>query len=238
MYRGNRRRYRGNQMRSATRGAPFPKYSVALRAVNVRQGNRVSMIRGSSVVLRPITAGDLPLLRAWQSDPAIMAGWGMPMPLLPAAALEHDLNGRFAQFDERGYLIIESPEGPVGRIDFGQLDQRHGSCEIALYIGDKAAQGRGYAADAIRALAGFLFDQRRLRRIELTVMASNQRAIRLYERIGFVTEGVLRDHVFFDDGFHDEVMMALHPDTMRDPIAEPRVPEIVQTRRRDQQRPR
>jgi ribosomal protein S18 acetylase RimI-like enzyme len=46
-------------------------------------------------------------------------------------------------------------------------------------------------------------------RVELSVRADNTRAIRLYEKVGFVREGVLRDAVFVDGEFHDAIAMAL-----------------------------
>jgi RimJ/RimL family protein N-acetyltransferase len=46
-------------------------------------------------------------------------------------------------------------------------------------------------------------------RIELNVRADNLRAVRLYERAGFVREGMLRDAVFVDGDFHDAIAMAL-----------------------------
>jgi RimJ/RimL family protein N-acetyltransferase len=46
-------------------------------------------------------------------------------------------------------------------------------------------------------------------RVELSVRADNMRAIRLYEKFGFVREGVLRDAVFVDGEFYDTIAMAL-----------------------------
>jgi RimJ/RimL family protein N-acetyltransferase len=46
-------------------------------------------------------------------------------------------------------------------------------------------------------------------RIEFSVRADNLRAVRLYERVGFVREGMLRDAVFVDGEFHDTIAMAL-----------------------------
>lgn len=48
-----------------------------------------------------------------------------------------------------------------------------------------------------------------LRRIELDVYADNHRARALYEKVGFVHEGVARDAVFIDDHFVDLMKMAL-----------------------------
>lgn len=48
-------------------------------------------------------------------------------------------------------------------------------------------------------------------RIELTVRVDNERAKRLYESFGFVTEGLCRRHMRVDGEFKDSWLMALLP---------------------------
>ena len=51
---------------------------------------------------------------------------------------------------------------------------------------------------------------RRVHRVELTVVAENHRAIRLYEKVGFQREGVKRENYLAEDGkYHDEVEMGI-----------------------------
>jgi RimJ/RimL family protein N-acetyltransferase len=51
---------------------------------------------------------------------------------------------------------------------------------------------------------------RRVHRIELTVVADNLRAIRLYQKVGFQREGVKRENYLAEDGkYHDEVEMGI-----------------------------
>jgi RimJ/RimL family protein N-acetyltransferase len=46
-------------------------------------------------------------------------------------------------------------------------------------------------------------------RIELSVHSDNRRAIALYEKAGFVSEGIVRDAVFIDGEYRDSIAMAL-----------------------------
>lgn len=46
------------------------------------------------------------------------------------------------------------------------------------------------------------------RRVELSVFSHNSRAYRLYQKLGFVDEGVKVDRILIDGVFYDEVMMA------------------------------
>jgi RimJ/RimL family protein N-acetyltransferase len=47
-----------------------------------------------------------------------------------------------------------------------------------------------------------------MHRIDLTVMAHNARAKRLYDAMGYFEEGVNRDSLYVDGRFVDEIMMA------------------------------
>jgi putative acetyltransferase len=55
-----------------------------------------------------------------------------------------------------------------------------------------------------------LAEKVKLHRISLTVIADNYIAVHLYEKFGFITEGVMRDAYLGDDGkYHDEIVMGL-----------------------------
>ena len=49
-----------------------------------------------------------------------------------------------------------------------------------------------------------------LHRVELTVVADNHRAVKLYEKMGFQREGVKRENYLGEDGkYYDEVIMGI-----------------------------
>jgi RimJ/RimL family protein N-acetyltransferase len=71
-----------------------------------------------------------------------------------------------------------------------------------------AYRGRGLGVRLLNATlkaafgAGFV-------RVELDVHADNARAIALYDRVGFVREGTIRDAFFADGEYRDAITMAL-----------------------------
>ena len=168
------------------------------------------MLIGERVTLRPVQASDLPNMRRWFDDPETMSFWADPRPFVTEREFEADLIGRFSRFDRAGYFTILSPDDvPIGRIDYEALDGRNGSAEIGILIGEPAARGQGYGPDAIVTLLRHLFLDRNLHRIDLTVLAWNERAIRAYRRLGFVDEGVHRDHRFADGCYVDELHVSM-----------------------------
>ena len=80
--------------------------------------------------------------------------------------------------------------------------------ELFVYLHDdyqNLGLGAALMKEAIRAAR-----ERRLHRIELTVVADNHRAIRLYEKVGFRHEGVKRENYLAEDGkYHDEIIMGI-----------------------------
>jgi RimJ/RimL family protein N-acetyltransferase len=81
--------------------------------------------------------------------------------------------------------------------------------ELWMYLGDRDAWGKGYGTEVCVALCRFGFERLNLNRIHLYTPVYNQRAVALYEKVGFKTEGVLRQDVFQDGQYYDAVVMGL-----------------------------
>jgi RimJ/RimL family protein N-acetyltransferase len=168
------------------------------------------MIEGERVRLRPIHPDDLEVMRRWFDDAETMRHWGIAAPLVRHDAFEHDLRDRFARFDDAGYFMIELESGaPIGRIDFERLSERTRSAEIMILIGERAARGKGYGTDAMVALLRYLFHERNLHRVGLSVIDWNERALKSYAKIGFTVEGRLRDDLYFEGRYHDQIVMGI-----------------------------
>lgn len=67
--------------------------------------------------------------------------------------------------------------------------------------------GRGIAKGLMHTLESWAKDQN-FRRLELTVMAHNARAIALYEKCGFEREGLRRDALRVDGRYVNEIYMS------------------------------
>lgn len=74
----------------------------------------------------------------------------------------------------------------------------------SVVVGVLAAfSGQGVATRLFGALEDWA-KERGLRRLELTVMAHNERAIALYEKLGYELEGIRREALRIDGVFVDE----------------------------------
>lgn len=168
------------------------------------------MIVGSRVRLRSVEPSDYHLLHTWLNDPDVMLYWGRPGNTQSLAQVIGDEERQAARTNSQKYLI-ETLEGdePIGQVDYYDLDLIARSVWTSIMIGNPKYWGGGYGTDAMRTLLRHLFQQLGLHRVSLTAHKSNTRAQRSYEKNGFVSEGLMRDWMFFNGEYVDGVIMAV-----------------------------
>ena len=106
-------------------------------------------------------------------------------------------------------MIIEADGRAVGDIDLFHIDQRSRNAVVGLGIWREEDRGRGFGTDALRTMLRWAFRHLNMHRIELSVEPDNGRAVRIYEKLGFVREGLRREHHFDDGCMRDELIMGL-----------------------------
>lgn len=149
---------------------------------------------------------------AWRNDPEV-ARYDQSVFLRPMSFEE------VAQWCER---MIEGPsfmvyaeDTPIGTCAFMNLDERNRHAELALVIGDKRYWNQGYGSRIMDQLLEWGFEGMNLNRLYLHVFANNPRAIRMYEKKGFVAEGRLRSMVYRDGQYHDLLCYGMMKDEWR-----------------------
>jgi RimJ/RimL family protein N-acetyltransferase len=169
------------------------------------------MLQGDKVLLRALRRSDMELLCQYNNDLEVeLAGGGdapMPQPLERLLA-EFDAEASKGGRDDCTFAIEADGKfiGQCGLFRFNSVAQT--AC-LGIAIGDKAYWGRGYGREAVTLLLDYAFRLRNLRRVWLTVNGDNERAIRAYQACGFVVEGRLREHVWSNGRYLDEVTMGV-----------------------------
>lgn len=161
--------------------------------------------------LRPAEKSDLETFVAWFADAEMSGMLGMRAPL--SVAIEEQWFTRAVENQGKDHFhfvmcLIEN-QRPIGTISLMQVDRENGNAGVGIAIGEKELWGKGYGTDAMNALLDFAFGEIRLERVWLDVYDFNTRAMRSYEKSGFVTEGTQR-HAHYSFGkYNDVVLMAI-----------------------------
>jgi len=116
-----------------------------------------------------------------------------------------------ANDDDRASFIIAvgGDLRAVGEVVINNIDHDNHSANIRISLFSEHDFNKGYGTEAMRLMVDYGFKTLNLHRIELGVYAFNPRAIRVYEKIGFIQEGVLRDALYWDGEYIDEVTMSI-----------------------------
>lgn len=165
------------------------------------------VLRGERVLLRPLGEGDLRRCVKWFSDPQVTRFLGRD-PGITLAEEERWFREYERKRDEQ-IFAIEVDGQHVGNVGLHRIDTRHRRADLGIVIGEADRWSRGYGTDALRAVLRYAFQGLALHKVSLDVLASNERAIRVYERLGFVREGVRREDVFKEGRFVDVVRMGI-----------------------------
>lgn len=119
----------------------------------------------------------------------------------------NDINNWFLNTKPNYWMILN--EGNT--IGYFRLSN-HSFVNKNIYIGADIAPefiGKGFAKEAYKLFISFLFKEYELNKISLEVLSTNERAISLYNKLGFKQEGIKRQEVLKEDKFVDSIIMSI-----------------------------
>ncbi len=173
------------------------------------------MILGDQIRFRAIEKEDLPNFVRWLNDPDVSRGLSMRYPL----SLAEEENW-YAEIIKRPPatrpMAIEIQPDPdkdtwvfVGNCGLFDANWEDRSAEIGIHIGEKQYWDQGFGTKAMRLLCKFCFESLNFHRLYLRVFETNPRAIRSYEKAGFILEGKMREAQFIDGVYVDVLLMSI-----------------------------
>lgn len=158
--------------------------------------------------LRGVNQNDLAFLAEVRNCPEVAKQLFSP-DLIGDATQQEWIRSQSAS-DSRRLWILESVAAEAGaRIGYCQLmniDRFNASAECGLNL-HPHYWGRGLGEASWRCLMTYSFVELNLRRLWLSVFGFNERAIRLYQKLRFVKEGVFRSAAYKSGSYHDVVVM-------------------------------
>ncbi|GGJ00798.1 GNAT family N-acetyltransferase [Streptomyces brasiliensis] len=147
------------------------------------------------LVLRPLEEPDIEAFAEMMNDELVTAWTSVPHPYTRADARAWISELAPAERTEGRGIVFAVTEfltqRLVGIVHLRHTDWRVRSSEIA-YVIAPWARGEGYAAEAALATAQWLFHDQKFERLELRTAADNTASQQVAQKIGCISEGVLR----------------------------------------------
>jgi diamine N-acetyltransferase len=170
------------------------------------------VIYGERIRFRHIERSDLPTFVRWFNDPEVRENLSVYLPM-SLVSEERWFENRSQSHPDEQIFGIEVQEGDdwtlIGNCSFFGFDRRVRAAEIGIVIGEKPYWNQGYGTETMRLLLKHGFETLNLNRIQLLVYETNPRAIRTYEKAGFVHEGRMRQAQYKNGAYLDVLMMSV-----------------------------
>ncbi|NUS38709.1 MAG: GNAT family N-acetyltransferase [Lysobacter sp.] len=165
----------------------------------------VPCVPGNRLRLRPPRADDADAVFALFADPAVARYWSRPVMTARAEA-----EAQLARYEE-GFATRESltwaiamaeDDALVGCCALFRIDSQHRRAEIG-YALRADRWGQGLAREAVALMLGWSFDTLGLHRVEADIDPRNAASRGLLQRLGFRSEGLLRERYWVNDEIND-----------------------------------
>lgn len=168
------------------------------------------MYHGTLVRLRASEPRDADAFYQWFNDIEATAGLGIRYPVTRQRQRDLVASRGRPSFAAANFSVETHDGTLLGTCGLFDTTPAENQCaELGVALTNKAAWGRGYGTDTVRTLCRFGFEEMNLHRIELLVFAQHTAARRVYEKVGFVEEGVARKAHWGDGDWYDDVHMGL-----------------------------
>lgn len=163
--------------------------------------------------LRELEREDIPAINSWRSDKDLIDNLGAPFRYINKD-IDYDWYTNY--LSNRGNnircSILNEADQLIGLVSLTNINRLNQSAVFHIMIGQSARRSKGIGSYATNEMLNHAFFDMNLNRVELSVLASNHRAIALYEKVGFKKEGINRQAVYKNGTFADMVNMAILKD--------------------------
>lgn len=170
------------------------------------------MLIGERIILRPLKTEDLEKTHQWRNNLELIKltqGIRFPKTLeMDKDWFENALNDKSNRNIYFGVDEIETNEY-IGIIQLNNIDYISGTASWGFMIGETKNQSKGIGTEFSSLIFNYVFNYLNLRKITSYIVGNNAVSIKLFKKMGFNEEGILRNHYFVNGEYHDVIIMSL-----------------------------
>jgi RimJ/RimL family protein N-acetyltransferase len=149
------------------------------------------MIRTERLIIRLIESQDIEQVRKLHNHPETLK-WLSDTHLVTKVEQESWFKKVSTSLTSRRYVVeLRETKDLVGVFRLDDIDMANKSAYVGLDVSIDFRR-KGFALETYEAMITFLFEELELNRLSLITLATNHSAVSLYEKLGFIKEGILR----------------------------------------------
>lgn len=104
-------------------------------------------------------------------------------------------------------IVRKEDDALIGGSVVKNVDFKNSVCGAGFFIDEKYWE-HGYGGEAVNLIEKFIFYELNIRKIKLEVISNNIRALKLYEKLGYQKEGILKKEIFRNGKYLDLILLA------------------------------
>lgn len=167
------------------------------------------ILKDDVVLLRAIDEGDAEVLMDLINDPEVessVCGWSYPVSLSAQKRWINNLTN-----DTIVRYAIEVSGKMVGVAIISSIDMKNRTANMNIKL-LKFARGNGYAMRAMRLIVSYCFDELNMHCLTANVIERNVGSRKLWEKMGFCQDGILRERIYKNGSYHNIIAFSLLKD--------------------------
>lgn len=158
-------------------------------------------------MLRKLEEKDAPFMLEWMHDDTINCNFQYPFGEMTMEKVKAFIGNSFDE-ENMHFAIVDENDEYLGTISLKNISNKNKNAEYAI-VTRKKAQGTGVAKVATKEIRRYAFEELGLHKVYLNVLQENERAIRFYEKCGFVKEGISIDAIRIKDDYKNLIWYAI-----------------------------
>ena len=160
-------------------------------------------MQDARITIRKFEKSDIPKKVEWINNPANnrFLHYNIPLSIEGTERWFDSHQGETTRYD----AVIEADGVPVGTIGLLSIDRKNSKAEYYIAMGETSYKGKGVAKEASKLILAYGFEELGLNRIYLFTEVDNIAAQKLFERVGFKREGILKQDVYSHGAFADRI---------------------------------
>lgn len=168
-------------------------------------------IYGKKVYLRPIQLSDVTDKYVhWLNDKEVIRGLENPVIPYTKDRLQQYILKMISTPDNYMFAIIDVRSNEhIGNVKLHNFNEHANHCEVGIMIGDKNFWNKGVGTEALSLVLWFAFDVLKVNKVWASVHQTNLASLNLFQKLGFIQEGILRKHTVTDHRWVDKIMLGI-----------------------------
>lgn len=152
---------------------------------------------------------DIPHRVKWLNNPTVNKFIGDEMGQKTTLKKEKEWFANYEKAKNKKFFTICDNSKPIGFMGLSNISKPNKNADLFIAIGEDDYRGKGIGKIAIEWIINYGFKKLKLHKINLGVIKDNRHAVELYQSLGFVIEGEMKDEVFYKGKFRNFLSMAI-----------------------------